>query len=98
MVVGSNPTRFTNIKMKHVKITKLSETNKGLVTGYTVYGKMLHPPEIGRSLNVIRYRTVTPTEDKSHPGIFITSPVVEILPNGIKTNNSIYEIEELPEE
>ena len=78
--------------MRHIKLIKVSPENGGLIQGHYVFGYLDGEPVIGEPVVVERYNT----NGRIAAGILTTSPVVQLTGDGFKTQNSTYQIEELP--
>jgi len=61
--------------------------NKSIPIDYWLTGELMYPLTVGRPVEVLRESR----NGVKTPGIFMTSPVVELTPTTFKTKNSIYD-------
>lgn len=61
--------------------------NKSIPIDYWLTGELMYPLIVGRPVEVLR----DSRNGVACPGIFMTSPVVEVTPTTFQTQNSIYD-------
>lgn len=61
--------------------------NKSIPIDYWVIGELVNPITVGQSVRVLRESR----NGVACPGVFQTSPIVEVTPTTFKTQNSIYD-------